>query len=502
MAIRSGVPYTGIQDLYIGGRWIRPEDGAVEPVLNPATEAVIGSAPVGGRGEAEAAIAAAREAFDRGPWPCLSFKERAEVMCRMHGVLTGRLNEIRALTIAEAGAPWGLTQLTQTATPLRHLDYGIELANRIEANTTPVETFPNLFQPGGPDSIGAIATIKEPVGVVAGITGYNFPFLLNLSKIVPALLAGNTLVLKPSPFTPYAALLFGEVADEVGLPPGVLNVLTGGLEVGQLLTSHPDVDLISFTGSDTVGAAIMAQAAPTLKRLVMELGGKSALIVREDADIQKAALTAVAAFTAHAGQGCALTTRFLVHNKVRPAFVQACAAIAAHWTVGDPSQPTTIVGPLIRESQRAKVERYVQLGHDSGGRLVFGGKRPGHCSKGFFYEPTLFDGVDNGAAIAQDEIFGPVGVVIGFDDDDEAVTLANQSKFGLAGGVMTADRAQGYRMALRMRTGTVWLNGGFGGDMSSHAPFGGYKRSGFGREYGPGWLDEYLQQKAISFPIG
>ena len=202
----------------------------------------------------------------------------------------------------------------------------------------PVEIQPNLWQPGGPDAIGAVTTIKEPVGVVSGITAYNFPFLLNMSKIVPVLLAGNTLVLKPSAFTPFAALMFGEVADEIGLPPGVLNIVTGGTDVAQLLTTHADIDLVSFTGSDTVGALIVQQAAPSLKRVVMELGGKSALIVRADADIDKAALTAVAMMTSHAGQGCALLTRYIVHNSVRARFVAAATALLSHWTIGDPGR--------------------------------------------------------------------------------------------------------------------------------------------------------------------
>lgn len=496
------IPYTNIDGLFIDNEWVKPASGEREAVLNPANENVIGEAPVGGESETEAAIGAARDAFDTGPWPRMSFRERAAVMRQMHAALTRRLPEVQALTIAEAGSTVGLAGYTQTATPLRHLLYGIELAEQIVPTTAPIEIGPNLMMPGGPDAIGAITTIKEPVGVVAGITAYNFPFLLNMSKVVPALLAGNTLVLKPSAFTPFAALMFGEVAREIGLPKGVLNIVTGGLEVARLLTTHPDVDLVTFTGSDQVGALIMQQAAPTLKRVVMELGGKSALIVRADADIQKAAMTAMGFMTSHSGQGCALLTRYIVHNSVRGAFVQACKAMLDHWTIGDPADPKTLMGPLIRESQRATVERYVQHGLDSGATLVTGGKRPDHLPKGFYYTPTLFDDVDNESRIAQDEIFGPVGVVTGFDTDEEAVALANRSKYGLAGAIMSADRAQAYRMALAMRTGTVWLNGGFGGDMSSHAAFGGYKRSGFGREYGPGWLDEYLAAKVISFPIG
>jgi aldehyde dehydrogenase (NAD+) len=314
------------------------------------------------------------------------------------------------------------------------------------------------------------------------------------------LLAGNTIVLKPSPFTPFAALLFGQIADELDLPPGVLNIVTGGTEVGRVLTSHDDVDLVTFTCSDSVGAQIMAQAAPTLKRTVMELGGKSALVVREDADVMTAALHAVVGFTGHSGQGCASLSRYIVHNSIRPAFIEAARAIAESLTIGDPADPRVMIGPLIRASQRDKVEHYVRLGHEAG-KLVFGGERPSEMRKGFYFRPTLFDAVDNESAIAQEEIFGPVGVTIGFDTDDEAIRLFNRSRYGLAGAIMSADRAAAYLMALKCRTGMLWLNGGYGGDMSSHAPFGGFRRSGLGREYGEGWLDEYLEKKVLSFPI-
>ncbi len=420
----------------------------------------------------------------------------------MHDILQRRLPEIQKLIVAEVGTTAGIANLTQTTTPLKHILYGCELAEAIRPETGPVEINPNLWQPGGPDAIGAITVIKEPVGVAACVTGYNYPFLLNIAKIVPALLAGCTIVLKPSPYTPYSALLFGEVADELGLPPGVLNVITGGLDVAQLVTSHKGVDMVSFTGSDAVGAAISAQAAPTLKRVVHELGGKSAYIVRHDADVMKAAMTAVGMFTANCGQGCALLTRYLVHNTLRPQFVEACKQVLAHWKVGDTSDPETMMGPLISAAQRAKVEYFVKSAIDSGATLVAGGKRPAHLDKGYFFEPTLFDNVDPRSEVAQNEIFGPVGVVMGFDTDDEAIRIANDSDFGLAGGILTADAAQGYRMALKLRTGNVWLNGGFGSDMSSHAPFGGYKRSGIGKEYGPRWIDEYLNEKVISFPIG
>jgi len=422
-------------------------------------------------------------------------------MARMHAVLARRMPEIQELTIAEAGAPDGLARSLQTVAPMKHLAYGIDLAARLEPITSPAETGRPLV-PGAPDYLGATTTIREPVGVVAGITAYNFPFMLNLSKVTPALLAGNALVLKPSPFTPFAALLFGEVADEIGLPKGVLNVLTGGIDVSHALTTREEVDLISFTGSDKVASMIMAQAAPGLKRLVMENGGKSAMIVRHDANAEQAAMMAVLHMTAHCGQGCALLTRYIVHNSLRAKFVETAKAMLKDWPVGPPSDPKFLTGPLIRESQRENAERYVQYGLDSGARLVSGGRRPPHLKRGFFYEPTLFDDVDNESKIAQDEIFGPIGVVIGFDSDEEAIRLANKSKYGLGGAIYSGDRAKGYQMALAIRTGSVWLNGGFGGDMSSFAPMGGYKRSGFGREYGPNWLNEYLVEKAVSFPIG
>lgn len=493
--------FTTFDKLYVGGEWVQPASGDHEAVVNPATEDVLGTAPVGGLVELEQAIGAARDAFETGPWAKMSFKERAAVMARMHEALTARLGDIQQLTIAEAGAPTALAHTLQTIAPMGHFAHAIDLATRIEPHTSAPETGPSPF-PGAPNFLGAVTTVREPVGVVAGITAYNFPFMLNLSKIVPALLAGNSLVLKPSPFTPFAALMFGEIADQIGLPKGVLNIVTGGVEVSQALTSHAEVDLVSFTGSDAVASLIMAQAAPTLKRLVMENGGKSALIVRADANLEQAVMTAVTHMTAHAGQGCALMTRYLVHNAIRPSFIAMAKAMLKDWPVGNPADPSVLTGPLIRASQRENVERYVQAGLDGGARLVSGGRRPAHLGKGYFYEPTLFDDVDNNSKIAQDEIFGPVGVVIGFDSDEEAIKLANQSKYGLAGGIISTDRAKAYEMALAIRTGMIWLNGGVGGIMSVHAPFGGYKRSGFGREYGPNWLNEYLAEKAVCFPIG
>ncbi len=404
------------------------------------------------------------------------------------------------LIVAEVGCAQGITNSMQVDMPLGHLLSALDHSTRDPTQRLPLEITPNFMAPDGPRVLGGTTIVREPIGVVAGITGYNFPFLLNLSKIVPSLLAGNTLVLKPSPFTPFAALLFGEAAAEAGLPPGVLNIITGGPDVGAKLTTDPRVDLVSFTGSEAVGIAIMQQAATTLKRVHLELGGKSAMIVRADADIQRAATTAVAILSVNAGQGCALTTRLLVHNAVRRQFVEIATAVAGHFKIGDPADPTVMMGPLIREAQRAKVERYIQLGREEGARLVHGGGRPAGLNRGFFTDITLFDDVDNSMTIAQDEIFGPVGAVIGFDTDEQAIAIANDSRYGLNGAIETADAATGYEMALRIRAGSISLNGGAG--KMVYAPIGGYKRSGIGREYGPDWLRDFTEEKSIFYPAG
>jgi len=484
--------------LYIGSQWISPASGESEPVINPATEQVIGIAPVGGRADVEAALTSARRAFDRGPWPRMARQERAAKLQAFHDALARRRAELCALIVAETGCPIALTQFAQYALPMQHLKYYIDASMRDPVVSLPVEVVPNMR---GGKTLGAGVTVREPVGVVVGITAYNYPFLLNLAKVGPALATGNVVVLKPSPFTPFEALILGEAADEAGLPEGVFNVVTGGKEVGEMLTTDPRVDMISFTGSDAVGAAIMQQAAATLKRLHLELGGKSALIVRADADLEAAAAQALMAVTMHCGQGCALPTRALVHNSVRQRFVEQLVQMARGAKIGDPNDSATVLGPLIRESQRKRVEFYVNAGREGGARLVTGGRRPPNLECGFYYEPTIFDDVDNRSVIAQEEIFGPVSVVIGFDSDEQAIDIANDSKYGLAGGICSADVGRAYEMALQLRTGTVAINGGCG-TMSSHAPFGGFKCSGFGREYGIEGLNEFTQIKAIGFHGG
>ena len=494
------IPFTKFDGLYINGQWLPPTGGAKEAVINPGTEAVIGHAPVGSVVDANAAMEAARQAFDNGPWPRLPQAQRTDYMRKMHAALMARADALKALMVAEGGFTLALAHAMNFARPMELFAIAIERSLLPSTQSLPVQTAMNPFNPGGPALIGSGIVVREPVGVVTAITAYNAPFLINLSKIVPALLAGNTMVLKPSPYTPFSALLFGEIASEIGLPRGVLNIVTGGPEVARVLTTDDRVDMVTFTGSEGVGAAILGQAAPTIKKVLLELGGKSALIVRADADVQKAALEGVFQVATHCGQGCALATRHLVHNSIRPAYVAMMRAIAGQIVIGDPADPATQLGPLIRGVARDRVERMVQRGQDEGAKLVFGGTRPAHLSKGFFFNVTIFDDVRNDMRIAQEEVFGPVASVIGFDTDEEAVRIANDSHYGLYGGIHSRDPAKAYEMALQLRTGGVVINGGL--YRQNDAPFGGYKRSGLGREYGAGWQHEYTHEKAIVFPIG
>lgn len=479
--------------LYIGGEWIAVPDH--EAVINPADESLILNAPVGSPALVDQAIGAARDAFDKGPWPRLSQAARQAKLTEFLDAIDRRREEIIALIVAEAGSTQMLAQFLQYGIPMQHARHMVAISGRPAITPLPVETTPAA---DGTITLGAGVMAREPVGVVACITPYNFPFFLNIGKIIPAMAVGCTVVLKPSPYTPIEALILGEIADEVTLPKGVLNIVTGDTGAGMRLTGDRRVDLISFTGSDSVGALIQAQAAPALTRCVLELGGKSALIVRADADIQQAAMAGMGGFVTHGGQGCALQTRHLVHNSMKARYIDTLKAMLGHVKIGNPIDPSVNFGPLIRDVARARSERYVAIALDQGATLVAGGKRPAGFAKGFYFEPTLFTDVDNTSRIAQEEVFGPIGVVIGYDTDEDAIAMANDSDFGLSGGIFSGDVGRAYEMALRLRTGGVLINGG-GGRMSSHAPFGGIKRSGYGREYGEEGLNEFTTIKTISF---
>jgi len=480
--------------LYIDGTWTDGGGGETVDVVNPATEEVVGRVPQATRDDAVRAVRAARRAFDEGPWPRMSVKERAEVMLAMAAAMERRTPEIIDLNIAEAGSTRVMAESIQVGIPIRHFR---DMAERIMPSfawETPVA--PTV----GPGAIGQGVIRREPFGVAALISAYNFPFFLSVMKLAPALAAGCTVVLKPAPTTPLEVLLLGEIAEEAGLPAGVLNIVTGETGTGLELTTNPLVDLVSFTGSDTVGRKVYEQAAATMKKVVLELGGKSASILCEDADLDRALPEILAGIVAQAGQGCALYTRALVHRSRHDELVEKIVTALRYVKVGDPAEPDTAMGPLISEAQRDKVEKLIGTGLEEGAHLAFGGGRPAGLEKGYFVEPTLFTGVDNSMTIAQTEFFGPVGVVIPFDDDDDAVRIANDSPYGLAGSVWSADPARAYGIAQRIRAGLITVNGG-GGGVTPTVAFGGYKQSGLGREWGAFGLDEYLQTKSIAWSV-
>ncbi|MCW2831468.1 MAG: aldehyde dehydrogenase [Aeromicrobium sp.] len=483
--------------LFIGGRWLPTDE--TRPVIDPATEQVVVETPWGGKVEALAAVTAARESFDRGTWSGLSPRERAAGLSRFRDAIAARADDVVARVVAEVGIPVTIARVSQFDIPMQLIDFFIERTARFDAvRPTPPNLFPN--RQGG-TTLSAGVVVREPRGVVTAITPFNAPFFVNAMKVFPALGAGCSVILKPSDLTPLQSLVLAEAAEEAGLPPGVFNVVTGGPDVGEILTTDDRVDMVSVTGSEAVGALVMAQASSTIKHVVLELGGKSALIVREDANIADAAKKGATEITTFTGQGCALRTRHLVHRSRYEEYLATTTAVLGHMTIGAPGDPATIVGPLISERQRARTEDYVASAVADGARLVVGGKRPEGFDRGFYYEPTLFADVTNDMRIAQEEVFGPVGVVIPFDTDDEAVAIANDSPFGLYGSIYSGDPAVAYEMAMRLRVGAVTINGGAGG-MSPWAPFGGYKRSGLGRELGADALEEFTEVKSIQFPAG
>ena len=475
--------------LYIDGSWTSSDGDSVLTVLNPATEQVIGTVPEGTVSDVQRAVAAARRAFDEGRWPALSPRERTAAMLRFAEALEARAADLVDLNMLEVGSTRAWAEFLQVGLPVQHFR---DMAERVLAQ------FP--FEKPMPPTVGATlaqgVVRREPRGVAALVSAYNAPTFLNLMKLAPALAAGCTVVLKPAPTTPLETFVLGEVADAAGLPPGVLNIVTGDIAAGQALTSHPGVDVVSFTGSDAVGRLVYSQAAPTLKKVILELGGKSANIILPDADLSRVVPNVVLNMTVQAGQGCSLLTRTLVHESRLDELVGQVKTALDAIKVGDPADPATTMGPLISAAQRAKVESLIQAGRDEGAQIAHGGGRPAGLNRGFFIEPTLFVDVDNSMTIAQKEFFGPVGVVIPFKDEEEAIRLANDSDFGLAGGVWAADPVHAYRIATRIRAGLIYINGG-GAGSSPHTPFGGYKNSGLGVERGDYGLEEFLLTKSI-----
>lgn len=470
--------------LLIDGKLVDAEAGFA--TLNPATGEELGQAPDATVAQAEAAIAAARRAFDTTGW-ATDTALRIRCLEQLDKALTEHREELRELTIAEVGAPRMLTHGPQLDEPAKLPGYYADL----------LKSFPMTEELGEKEIRGQRHrrwVEKEAAGVVAAIIAYNYPNQLALAKLAPALAAGCTVVLKGAPDTPLTTLALGElIAAHTDIPPGVINVLTSSTaEIGELLTTHPDVDMISFTGSTAVGRQIMKVAGDTVKRVFLELGGKSAMIVLDDADFGAASMFAAFTICSHSGQGCALTSRLLVPRAHHDEIVEKVAAGMSRVTYGDPTDMKTFMGPLISEKQRDKVDGMVQRAVAAGATLVTGGKR---VDPGFFYTPTLLTNVDPDAEIAQHEVFGPVLAVIPFDDDDDAVRIANNSIFGLSGAVHSRDEARALGVARRIRTGTLSINGG--NYFSQDVPFGGYKQSGIGRESGVAGLEEFLQLKSF-----
>lgn len=489
-------PRVRYDQLFIDGRFVAPS-GGIEDVISPATEEAIGHAPFGTVADAEMALAAARRAFDHGPWPGADRNLRADKMQALFDRILERQEEALWLMMMEMG----FTRLQaefQFGLAVTQIRRTIEVARRDPTRSLPILVTP---RPDGTNSLGGAITTRDPIGVVVAITPYNSGFLLGLIKAVPAMAAGNAAIVKPSPFTPLQTMLVAEMVAELDLPPGVFNVVTGGADVGELLGSDPRVDMVSFTGSDRVGSQIMVQAAPTLKKCHLELGGKSALIVRHDADMKIAVEAGLFGFVFQAGQGCSMTTRMLVDNRIRADFVAALTSAVEACKVGDPFEADTFMGPLIREAARTRTEGFCQRALEEGARLVTGGKRPEGLSKGFFFEPTIFDDVANDSYLGQNEVFGPIAAIVGFDTDEKAIRLANETDYGLGGGIISKDAGTALIMARKIRTGMVAINNGPGG-FHPDTPFGGYKKSGLGREWGEEGYYEYTELKSITFPAG
>jgi len=479
--------------LLIDGKLTPAADGATYPILNPATGEEIGRAPDATAEDVDRAIGAARRAFDETDWST-DLELRIRCLRQLHAALVEHGPAMRELTIAEAGAPAFLTTGPQYDVPVEGFAWTVDLAERYEW-----EQDLGVAEPMG---IPTRRTIRrEAVGVVAAITPWNFPNQINLAKVGPALAAGNTVVLKSAPDTPWVAGELGRLAAEhTDLSPGVLNVVTPSSNaVAGVLTTEPRVDLVSFTGSTATGRAIMAAAAPTLKRVFLELGGKSAAIVLDDADLAAAVGTTAFSVCIHAGQGCALTTRLLVPRARYDEAVQVAAATMESIGIGDPADPGTVCGPVISQAQRERVEGYLRLAEEEGATFATGGGSDTRDG-GFWIRPTVIAGLDNRSPLAQEEIFGPVLVVIPHDGDDDAVRIANDSAYGLSGSVDSGDLARAKAVAARIRTGTLAVNGGVW--YHPDAPFGGYKQSGIGREMGVAGFEEYLETKLVAEPAG
>jgi betaine-aldehyde dehydrogenase len=477
---------TDYDALLIGGQWTAPTSDRRIEVRSPATLDVVGVVPEAMEADVDAAVAAARSAFDRGPWPRTPPEERVKVINRLTELLTERIDEAASIITAEMGAPTATVQMMMWTPAQSVLGVYSGLATTFPWEETRHGTF------------GESRVRREPVGVVAAVIPWNVPLFIAINKLVPALLAGCTVILKPAPETPIDALWLGALFTEAGLPEGVLSVLPADREVSEYLVTHPGVDKVSFTGSTAAGRRVGALATERLKRVSLELGGKSAAIVLEDVDLASSAFMLAYSGLMNSGQACVAQTRILASRANYDNVVEALAAGVGSMQVGDPLDPATEIGPMVAQRQQERVEKYIALGQEEGARVVLGGNgMPDGLSSGWYVRPTIFADVNNGMRIAQEEIFGPVLSVIPFDDVDDAVRIANDSEYGLAGTVWTGDVEAGLDVARQVRAGTYGVNTY---TMDFAAPFGGFKNSGIGREFGPEGLAQYTELKSIYKP--
>ena len=471
------------QQIYVGGNWVDSAgDGSID-VVNPSNEEVIGSVPDGVGADVDAAVAAAREAFPG--WAATPLEERLGYIEKLAGQLGARSEEIGELISREVGMPGKMAVMIQAGLPA-----GTTASVPATAREFPFE-----------ETLGRSLVTREPVGVVGCITPWNYPLHQIMAKIAPAMAVGCTVVLKPSEVAPLNAFVLADIIDELGFPAGVFNLVSGvGPVVGEAIAAHPDVDMVSFTGSTRAGTRVAEVAAANVTRVHQELGGKSANIVLDDADFAAAIPSAVGACYLNSGQTCSALTRLLVPADRMDEAAELAAQAAAGFTVGPADDEGSRLGPLVSQTQWDRVQSYIQAGIDEGATLVTGGTgKPEGLDAGYYVKPTVFSNVDNSMSIARDEIFGPVLSIIGYDSEEDAIRIANDSDYGLSGGVWSSDNDRALAVAKQLRTGEVDMNGSF---LNTDAPFGGYKKSGNGRELGRFGLSEFVEAKQINLPLG
>jgi aldehyde dehydrogenase (NAD+) len=475
--------------LFIGGEWVEPASSRTIDVTSPHSEELVGRVPEGTDPDIDRAVASARDAFDNGEWPRLSPQERIAVVQKFSEVYAAHIPDMAALITEEMGSPISFSNLAQSPAPWMMLNTFLQIAGE----------YP--WEERRQGVLGSDVIVRrEPAGVVGAIVPWNVPQFVIMSKLAPALIAGCTIVVKPSPETPLDAFLMADLLDEAGIPKGVVSVVPAGREVGEHLVRHPDVDKIAFTGSTAAGRRIASICGEQLKRVSLELGGKSAAIILEDADLAATVQGLKFASLMNNGQACVAQTRILASRDRYDEVVDAVSGMVGELAVGDPQDESTEVGPLVAERQQERVEKYIAVGQEEGAKVAVGGNgRPLGLDKGWYVKPTVFSDVDNSMRIAREEIFGPVLAVIPYDTPEDAVRIANDSEYGLAGSVWTGDIDQGVDIARRVRTGTYGVNQY---TMDFVAPFGGYKGSGIGREFGIEGLSHYVELKSIVPPAG